>query len=277
MRFANSEFAGLLPNIVKERASPKNSIDYTAENIIGTIIANTTIIMMMEDMIFLCFLLNIAGSSPLSERILYMNFIFNASVLIFSAMIFLYIKRSTRKTGAASQADFWERERAANSTRRQPLDDLDYITIPLDEMPMSLLEDVPKADDYKQIIRSLSELPIVNFTGLSNTELKLRYGAPNIDLLSHYDQNYTLLVRTLQQWAQLLYDAGYIDEARHMLEFSVSTGTDVSGTYRLLCQIYQEQHTPEKIGNLYPIVEMLNSAMQKTIVRILRESDQSAD
>lgn len=141
---------------------------------------------------------------------------------------------------------------------------------------MSLLEDVPKVDDYKQIILSLSELPIVNFTGLTNTELKLRYGAPNLDLLIRYDQNYTLLVRTLQQWAQLLYDSGYIEEACHMLEFSVSTGTDVSSTYRLLCQIYQEQHTPEKIHSLYPIAETLNSAMQKTIVRILQESDQSS-
>ena len=61
-----------------------------------------------------------------------------------------------------------------------------------------------------------------------------------------------------------------------MLEFSVSTGTDISGTYRLLCQIYQEQHTPEKISGLYPIVEVLNSAMQKSIVRILQEADRSA-
>ena len=142
---------------------------------------------------------------------------------------------------------------------------------------MTLLEDVPKAEDYKQIIISLSELPIVNFTGISNTDLKLRYGAPNIDLLISYDQNYTLLVRTLQQWAQLLYDNGYIDEARQLLEFSVSTGTDVSATYRLLCQIYREQNTPDKISNLYPIAEMLNSAMQKTIVRTLQEADQSDD
>lgn len=205
-----------------------------------------------------------------------MNFIINASVLIGSAIIALYLFRSKKKD-AVHKDDFWERELKANSTRRQPLDDLDYIKLSLEDFPMTLLDDIPKAEDYKQIIRSLSELPIVNFTGISNTELKLRYGAPNIDLLMHYDQNYTLLVRTLQQWAQMLYDAGYVDDARRMLEFAVSTGTDVSATYRLLCQIYNEQHTPEKIGELYPIAEMLNSAMQKTIVRILQESDQSAD
>ena len=205
-----------------------------------------------------------------------MNFILNASALIFSAAVFLYLLKSNKKD-AHSQDDFWERERAANSTRRKPLDDLDYIKLPMEQFPMTLLEDVPKAEDYKQIIISLSELPIVNFTGISNTDLKLRYGAPNIDLLISYDQNYTLLVRTLQQWAQLLYDNGYIDEARQLLEFSVSTGTDVSATYRLLCQIYKEQGTPEKISALDPIAEMLNSAMQKTIVRTLQEADQSDD
>ena len=202
-----------------------------------------------------------------------MNFIINASALIFAAMVFLYVFVSKRKE-SATQDDFWAREQAANSTRRKPLDDLDYIRLPIDEFPMTLLPDVPKVEDYKQIIRSLSELPIVNFTGITNTELKLRYGAPNINLLTSYDQNYTLLVRTLQQWAEALYDAGYIDEARQLLEFSVSTGTDVSATYRLLCQIYKEQGTPEKIGSLYPIAEVLNSAMQKTIVRILQEADQ---
>lgn len=204
-----------------------------------------------------------------------MNFIIFASVLILSLVIALALSR-TKKQTAATQQEYWAREREANNTRRKSLDDLNYIKIHLEEFPMDLLSDVSKVDDYKQIIRALSESPIVNFTGINNTELKLRYGAPNIDLLTTYDQNYTLLVRTLQQWAQALYDAGYMQEACQLLEFSVSTGTDVSGTYRLLCEIYKKQNTPEKIGSLYPIAETLNSAMQKTIVRILQEADQSS-
>lgn len=204
-----------------------------------------------------------------------MNLIIFASVLILSLIIAVTLAR-TKKEEAAIQQNYWAREKEANNTRRKPLDDLNYIKIPLEIFPMELLTEVPKADDYKQIIQSLSECPIVNFTGINNTELKLRYGAPNIELLTTYDQNYTLLVRTLQQWAQALYDAGYITEACQLLEFSVSTGTDVSGTYRLLCEIYKKQNTPEKIGSLYPIAETLNSAMQKTIVRILQEADQSS-
>lgn len=204
-----------------------------------------------------------------------MNFIIFASTLILALVIAVTLAKN-KKQNAVIQQDYWAKEREANNTRRKPLDDLDYIKIPVETFPMELLNDVPKVDDYKQIIQALSESKIVNFTGINNTELKLRYGAPNIDLLTTYDQNYTLLVRTLQQWAQALYDAGYINEACHLLEFAVSTGTDVSGTYRLLCEIYKRQNSPEKIGSLYPIAETLNSAMQKTIVRILQEADQSS-
>ncbi len=204
-----------------------------------------------------------------------MNFILFASTLILGFIIAFAVSKG-KKTQAALQREYWQKEAAANNTRRKSLDDLDYIKLPMEIFPMELLPDNPKVEDYRQIILSLSECSIVNFTGISNTDLKLRYGAPNIDLLTSYDQNYTLLVRTLQQWAQALYDAGHTTEACQLLEFAVSTGTDVSATYRLLCEIYHKQGTPDKIAGLYPIAETLNSAMQKSIVRILQEADQSS-
>lgn len=207
---------------------------------------------------------------------LYMNFLIIASTLVLAVAIAIASSRNQKSTAAIEQ-EFWQKERAANSTRRKPLDDLNYIKLPMEIFPMELLQDIPKVEDYRQIILSLNEQTIVNFTGLSNTELKLRYGAPNITLLTTYDQNYTLLARTLQQWAQALYDNGYSAEACQLLEFAVSTGTDVSATYRLLCRIYQENGTPEKTKALYPVAQSLNSAMQKPIVRILQEFDQSSD
>lgn len=204
-----------------------------------------------------------------------MNLIVFASTFLLGLAIIIASSKNN-KTKAAIEQEFWEREHAANNTRKKPLDDLPYIKLPMEIFPMELLPDVPKVEDYRQVILSLNDLPIVNFTGFTNTDLKLRYGAPNISLLTSYDQSYTLLVRTLQQWAQALYDGGYPKEACQLLEFSVSTGTDVSATYRLLCRIYQEQGTPEKIAELYPIAETLNSANQKIIVGILQEADGSS-
>lgn len=204
-----------------------------------------------------------------------MNLLLFASTFGLGLAIIIASKRNSKDRDEIER-EFWERERKANNTRRQPLDDLAYIKLPMEIFPMDLLPDDPNVEDYRQTVLSLNELPIVNFTGFTNTDLKLRYGAPNISLLTSYDQSYTLLVRTLQQWAQRLYDGGYPNEACQLLEFAVSTGTDVSATYRLLCKIYQEQGTPEKISTLYPIAETLNSATKKTIVGILQESDGSS-
>lgn len=63
----------------------------------------------------------------------------------------------------------------------------------------------------------------------------------------------------------------------HRLLAGMLLPTDVSATYRLLCRIYQENGTPEKIDALYPVAQSLTSAMQKPIVRMLQEFDQSSD
>ena len=54
------------------------------------------------------------------------------------------------------------------------------------------------------ILNSLKDEQIVNFTGISNTDLKLSFGAANLPTLSRFDQNYTLLARALHaQYRQL--------------------------------------------------------------------------
>lgn len=201
-----------------------------------------------------------------------MKFPVLASFMIFIIWLTYKLARSNHVDAAAWQT-FWDKEHRANNTRRKPLDNLPYIKIKYEDLFMHLLPGDERADEYKEIFRTLSESQIVNFTGITNTDLKLQYGAPNIDLLSRYDQNFTLLVRTLNQWASYLYEKGYTNEARQILELAVSIRTDVSGTYRLLCKIYKEENTPEKIKELYPTAESLNSIMKNTIVRILQEAE----
>ena len=195
------------------------------------------------------------------------------SVVIFIIWLAYEISKSNKIEKAPVQA-FWEKEQRANNTKKQPLDDLEYITIPFESLPMDILPDDEQVAEYKDTLRVLSESPIVNLTGISNTDLKLKYGAPNLDILMRYDQNYTILARTLNQWAAYLYKNGYVKEARVVLEFAISTRTDISGSYKLICEIYKEENTPEKIRELYPVAESIISATQKTIVRILQESEQ---
>ena len=199
-----------------------------------------------------------------------MKFPFFASFIVFCIWLGYEIHKH-KNMEARQEQEFWDREAAANSTRRKPLDDLDYIQIPFDSLPMGILADDPVMAEYHETLRILAESPIVNFTGISNTDLKLMYGAPNIDLLSRYDQSYTTLVRTLQSWGDRLYESGYVDEACRVLEFAVETRTDISATYKLLASIYLSRGQPDRIRQLIPIAEGLNTSPSGNIVSMLKD------
>ncbi len=197
-----------------------------------------------------------------------MKYPFFASFIVFCIWLGYEIHKRRNKDAKITQS-FWEQEAAANKTRRKPLDSLNYIHIPFETLPMDLLSDDSEISEYHQTLRDLSASPIVNLTGISNTELKLQYGAPNIDLLSNYDQSYTMLVRTLQNWAAALYAKDYVQEAGTILTFAMDTHTDISASYRLLATIYQKNGTPERIQELVQIAETLNSVMKKPILAML--------
>ena len=201
-----------------------------------------------------------------------MKFPLFASFIVFIILISYEISKS-RRTTAQKESSFWEKEAMANNTRRKPLDDLNYITIPFDSLPMDTMSDDETVLEYHQTLRHLADSPIVNFTGISNTDLKLQYGAPNIDLLMTYDQNYTVLARVLQKWAEKLYEAGHITETRQILEFAVSTDTDVSSAYKILASIYAAEGNSEGIATLKTRAENLNSGSKNIIVRILQKFD----
>lgn len=199
-----------------------------------------------------------------------MNPAFFASFIALILLITVSIKRQAKLTRQKEDA-FWSRERRANAVRRKPLDDLKYIKIPLETFPTHLLNDDPQVLECIDILETLTSRNIVNFTGFSNTDLKLEYGTANIEALTEYDQNYTLLVRTLQKWADLLLAAGYAKEASTLMEFAVSTDTDISRTYYLLAEYLVSHGQAAQIDRLVRTAENLRSANRDSIVKNLRD------
>lgn len=200
-----------------------------------------------------------------------MNWTLFASFIVFCLWLSNLLKKQRRIEKNAMDS-YRHKEAAANNTRKKPMDDLDFISVPFDFLPMHILKENEEVAECHRLITALSEQKIVNLTGLSNTELKLRYGVPNLTFLMDCDQNYTVLVRTLQKWASLLYENGYTDEAKTVLEFAVSTKTDIRSTYSLLARIYTQTGQSGKIESLAQIAEGLTSASKPAIVRILQES-----
>lgn len=200
-----------------------------------------------------------------------MNLLFLASFIAFCLFVTVYVKRQA-KNSKKTDEEFWAREFRANSVRRKSLDGLKYITIPLETFPTHLLNENADVLECISVLEALTSRKIVNLTGWSNTDLKLEYGTANINLLTEYDQNYTVLVRTLQKWADLLTEAGYQKEAIPLLEFAVMTGTDISRTYYLLAEYYVSAGQYKDIDRLRQTARNLRSANRDIIVKHLRET-----
>ena len=198
-----------------------------------------------------------------------MTFFIFASFPIF-CFLFSFALHNTRRKDEDIDREFWDREQRANFTRKKPLDDLEYITIPEDLLTMKPAIMTEELQGCLDDLNDLSSSKIVNLTGYTNTDLKLKYGTANITILSDYDFHYTNLVTLLQKLAEMLHDSLEDELAVKVLEFAVSTGTDVSKSYYLLAELYQQLNTPEKIGHLIAQAQNINSLLKDTIVENLQ-------
>jgi len=176
-----------------------------------------------------------------------------------------YQKRRTDRIATQSSEQFWERERQANLTRKKDISNLDYIHVPVNTLPFPETDSEEIGDIQKHII-NLASGKIVNFTGVSNTDLKLQYGAPNINILMEYDKNYLELVRSLYRYGKLLYDKQLTDEAVSILEYALSIKTDISANYTLLATIYKEKNNVEGINSVISAAEELTSMTKKALL-----------
>lgn len=194
-----------------------------------------------------------------------------AFTLFLIVVIFLHlsISKSNRKMQQDKEI-FWSNEHASNSIRKTDITGLDYIKIPLENLPIIETTN-EELSNMQNLIKTLSGKSILNLTGLSNTDLKLQYGTANITFLSECDSNYTLLVQTLIKWGSYLYDNGLILEAITVLEYGIECKTDISKNYILLATIYKEANTTEKIRDLIQVAESLNSLTKESILRSLNE------
>ena len=205
-----------------------------------------------------------------------MKFPFFASFIVFCLWL-THQLRKAKKLQLNSEKNYWEKEALANSTRRKPLNSLNYIQIPLEQFSFENLTPNSTVNDAKELLQNLSGQKIVNLTGFTNTDLKLKYGAPNISLLTEYDQNYTLLVRTLQTLAEEYYRQGFEDDAQKVLEFAISTGTDVSQSYFLLADLYEKKGALDKVEKLARKAASVPSILKNSIVHTLQESGPHSD
>lgn len=190
-------------------------------------------------------------------------------LLIFGVWLKYETTKATRKDKQAS-ADYWTVEQEANLIRKKDISNLNYIEIPLYDLPLYETSD-KTLSGFHQKIHDLSNVKILNLTGTTNTQLKLEYGMANLSILSEYDQNFTALARTIFEWGSYLYEKNNLKDAVTVLEFGVKCRTDISGNYTLLAGIYKEQGNISYINDLIAAASSLSTLMKESILTSLKK------
>lgn len=219
---------------------------------------------------------------------------FLTTFLIF--IIWLTIRlHQTKDDTKKREAEFWEKEHKANFVRKKNIDNLSYIPFDISQIPIHPEISDDRVNEYIRELSTISGSRILNCTGKSNTDLKLEYGTANITKLTEYDGNFTILVRSIARLAEkyLIYSAKYLqdlssentdtansndtaalsaslkNDARILLEYGVSIGSDVRLNYELLGGLYAEEKAYDKIKALIKSSEALNSLSKAPIQRAL--------
>jgi tetratricopeptide (TPR) repeat protein len=169
---------------------------------------------------------------------------------------------------------FWNREYKANATRKTDVSVLPYIIVPIETLPFTVTKEKELLSIHNNLRRLAAE-PILNLTGISNTELKLKYGVANITFLMQCDENFTLLIKTILKWGSYLCDRNQWKEAAVVLEYGIQIKSDIGKNYTLLAEIYKSLGDTDKINDLIQTAESLNTLSKGVIVTALKEIQMS--
>ena len=215
-----------------------------------------------------------------------MKFPFFASFVIFIFVLQHNIRKG-KKTNEQKEAEFWKHELSANDVRKRSLEDLIYIPFHAKPFyPLNLLDNtscpkfLSKNPEVKEILARflfLEQQKIVNLTEYTNTDLKYKYGVANLPTLTEYDTNYNELITLLHNYGTILEKDGYETQALSVLEYAVSIGSDISGTYILCAKIYEKNQQWDKIQWLKKEAEKISTSRKDSIVRKLQEFDPYTD
>lgn len=198
-----------------------------------------------------------------------MPVIFGCTIILI--LLVHFKSRDSRKSREDLVKEFFQRELEANTTRKKDISGLNYLTIDFSRLPD--LNGVPDEEgeiaDIYRTLKTLDGKQMLNLSGISNTDLKLSYGAANFQFLSGCDARFTTFARKLYELGAHLSSAGERAKAIEVLEYAVETGSDIASTYRLLGSLYAESGNDTALLMLREKAQELPETIRDSVLRSL--------
>ncbi|MHC1747053.1 MAG: hypothetical protein AB9856_01525 [Cellulosilyticaceae bacterium] len=166
---------------------------------------------------------------------------------------------------------YLEEERAASFVRKKSIPTDLLLTVELDKIPS--VTNLECQSIYEKLGR-FKNVPLCTLPNLSNLELKQQYGYQGFQQLVQYEQSYGVFMDLLIQYALLLKETDYLNEAMATLEYATTMQCYKSTCYLTLIEIYGIMENRIKLEGLQNFItdNMAHSIYYKEIQRNLTKS-----
>lgn len=189
--------------------------------------------------------------------------------LIFIAWMH-YEKRKAGKKEARASEEFWQREEEANRTRNKDISGLPLLQIREDQIPMPDSNDENTCYYQKKVLESLN-LPMMDLSEYTNTDLKLAYGVGNFKTLSDYDANFNSFLMNLSNLGKAYFQTGLLPEAASVFRLCLDSGSKSARNYKALADVYVAMGQSYKVSELIKEAESSRLPHASTLVEQLRQ------
>ncbi len=138
-----------------------------------------------------------------------------------------------------SWKDRLEKEHLTHFIRQQPIPKDLFLSIDFSIIPMV------KEDECQRLyldVLAFANRPMVDLKAYTNLELKQRFGPQGLELLGGYEKNYFEFMDICCKYGTILFEKGFILEARQILEQALLYQCDLSKCYLQLIDVYHQLH-----------------------------------
>lgn len=181
-----------------------------------------------------------------------------------------------------SQKRFWEKEQASHYVRKKELTEEDYIKGHVDLIPdfkESDYEAWGKTSLYKaqEQLRETASKEMINLSGMLNSDVRLKYGTAQLDLIESLENNFNNYIQGLSLLGSELAQLDHKDIGQTLLEEAIQVGSDVSHTYMNLSDLYKDSENTEALKELLKKSSQLNSIMKSKIIKHIESHIESLE
>ena len=190
--------------------------------------------------------------------------------LIFLAVFRYRLSKAERINRKASKA-FWDQEHSSHFIRKKLITEDDLIKPRLEDFPIFTMEDFEQMENphifkLQQDCLDLANKPMMNLGHLLNSEIRLKYGTANLELVQSYEENHTAYIKALYRLGKAYADADRPYEAIKVLEEGLWVKTDYSRHWLLLGSLYISKNHFTDYENLLKKASSINGSAQEKLL-----------